>query len=337
MSVSLIIQRVLQTIPVLLGITIIVFSLMHLTPGDPVEMMLGGVGHISQEEIEQYRQELGLDRPLLQQYLDFILGIPKGDWGMSIRHRAPVRDLIFERLPATIELTLAAIIVSLLIAIPAGVLSALRRYSLIDKIGTLSSLVGVSMPDFWLGLVLILVFSVGLGWLPGGLRLGFHIPAPSKVTGFLVIDSLLAGNWSALVGSLKHLILPALALGAPMAALTMRITRSSMLEVIDQDYITFARAKGLSEGMVVLKHALRNALIPTITVVALNMGILLGGNMIIERIFSWPGLGQLVVDAIRTYDYPLVQGAVLFYALTYVAMNLLADLLYLRLNPKVRL
>ena len=248
-----------------------------------------------------------------------------------------MKELILERLPATIELTIAAIVVSLIIGIPAGVLSAVRRYSWLDKLGTLVALVGISMPQFWLGLTLILVFSVGLHLLPGGVRLAFDIPAPPTVTGLLLVDSILAGDWAAFWGALRHLALPALTLGAPMSALTMRVTRSSMLEVIRQDYVTFAKAKGVKELSVVIKHALRNALIPIVTVVALNMGSLLGGNMIVERIFSWPGLGQLVVDSIRTYDYPVVQVAVMVYALTYVAMNLIADLLYMRLNPRVRI
>ena len=310
---------------------------MHLTPGDPVEIMLGGVGHVSQADIELMRAELGLDRPLMQQYFAFVRGIVRGDWGTSIRARAPIKQLVLERLPATIELTLSAIFVSLLIGIPTGILSAIRRYSFLDQLSTLVALIGVSMPGFWLGLILVLIFSVGLQWFPGGVRLAFDIPAPPQVTGLLLLDSLLARNWIAFRGALRHLALPAITLGAPMAALTMRVTRSSMLEVIGQDYITFAKAKGLKESRVVIKHALRNALIPIVTVVALNMGSLLGGNMIIERIFSWPGLGQLVVDSIRTYDYPVVQAAVLLYALTYVVMNLLADLLYVRLNPRVRL
>lgn len=330
-------DRMLQTIPVVLGITLVVFSLMHLTPGDPVETMLGSVGHISQEDIDLIRHELGLDQPLWKQYLGFLGGICRGDWGMSLRYGVPVRELIQERLPATLELTLAAMLISLMIAIPAGVISAVHRYSLVDQASTLVSLIGVSLPDFWLGLVLILIFSVGLGWLPGGLRLGFEVVRPPTTTGLLLVDSLLAWNWEAFWAAMSHLLLPALALGAPLAALTMRITRSSMLDVIQQDYITFARAKGLREMVVIIKHALRNALIPTITVIALNMGTLLGGNMIIERIFSWPGLGQLVVDSIRTYDYPVVQGAVLLYALTYVGMNLAADLVYTRLDPRVEL
>ncbi len=330
-------QRLLQTIPVLIGISLIVFSLMHLTPGDPVEIMLGEVGYVSQEDIELMRAELGLDRPLIEQYFRFVAGILRGDWGTSLRARVSVKELILERLPATIELTCAAIIVSLIIGIPAGVLSAVRRYSWLDKLSTLAALVGISMPQFWLGLTLILIFSVGLHLLPGGVRLAFDIPAPPTVTGLLLVDSLIAGNWAAFWGTLKHLALPALTLGAPMSALTMRVTRSSMLEVIRQDYVTFARAKGVKEMAVIINHALRNALIPIVTVVALNMGSLLGGNMIVERIFSWPGLGQLVVDSIRTYDYPVVQVSVMIYALTYVAMNLMADLLYMRLNPRVRI
>lgn len=337
MSVHTIFRRLLQTIPVLFGISVIVFSFMHLTPQDPVEMMFADVGHVSQADIELMRHELGLDRPLLVQYFDFVTGVIRGDLGTSIRYSTPVRDLIWQRLPATIELTVAAILVSIAIGVPAGVLSAVRRYSVIDKLSTLVSLIGVSMPDCWLGLVLILIFSVGLRWLPGGVRLGFDIPAPKTVTGFLIVDSLLEGNWAAFVDTIKHLTLPAIALGAPMAALTMRVTRSSMLEVIRQDYITFARAKGLRELAIVTRHALRNALIPTVTVVALNVGVLLGGNMITEQIFSWPGLGSLVVDAIQSYDYPVVQSAVLLYAVTYVAVNLIADLLYMRLDPRVRL
>jgi len=336
-AVDKILQRLLQTIPVLIGISLIVFSLMHLAPGDPVEIMLGEVGYVSQEDIELIRAELGLDHSLPQQYFSFVAGILRGDWGTSLRARVSVKELILERLPATIELTFAAIVVSLIIGIPAGVLSAVRRYSWLDKLGTLVALVGISMPQFWLGLTLILVFSVGLHLLPGGVRLAFDIPAPPTVTGLLLVDSILAGDWAAFWGALRHLALPALTLGAPMSALTMRVTRSSMLEVIRQDYVTFAKAKGVKELSVVIKHALRNALIPIVTVVALNMGSLLGGNMIVERIFSWPGLGQLVVDSIRTYDYPVVQVAVMVYALTYVAMNLIADLLYMRLNPRVRI
>jgi len=335
--VDTILQRLLQTIPVLFGISLIVFSLMHLTPGDPVEIMLGQVGYVSQEDIELMRTELGLNRPLVEQYLDFAAGILRGDWGTSLRARVLVKELILERLPATVELTIAAITVSLIIGIPAGVLSAVRRYSWVDKLSTLSALIGISMPQFWLGLTLVLIFSVELHLLPGGVRLAFDIPAPPTVTGFLLIDSILAKNWAAFWGTLRHLVLPALTLGAPMSALVMRVTRSSMLEVIRQDYITFARAKGLKETTVVVKHALRNALIPIVTVVALNMGSLLGGNMIVERIFSWPGLGQLVVDSIRAHDYPVVQASVMLYALTYVAMNLMADLLYMRLNPRVRI
>ena len=330
-----ILQRLLHTIPVLIGISLIVFSLMHLTPGDPVEIMLAEVGYVSQEDIELMRAELGLDRPLIEQYFSFVAGILRGDWGTSLRARVSVKELILERLPATIELTIAAIVVSLIIGIPAGVLSAVRRYSWLDKLGTLVALVGISMPQFWLGLTLILVFSVGLHLLPGGVRLAFDIPAPPTVTGLLLVDSILAGNWTAFWGTMRHLALPALTLGAPMSALTMRVTEIQHAGDNSQDiYLCQQRGEKMA---VIVKHCNWHQLIPIVTVVALNMGSLLGGNMIVERIFSWPGLGQLVVDSIRTYDYPVVQVSVMIYALTYVAMNLIADLLYIRLNPRVRI
>lgn len=254
---------------------------------------------------------------------------------MSYVQRQPVKDLIIGRLPATIELTVAAIFVSLLIALPAGVLSAVRRYSAVDKVGTVASLLGVSMPDFWLGLVLMLLFGITWKILPISGRIPVGM-APTHITGLYIVDSLLSGNWPALWATLRHLCLPALTLGTAMAALTMRVVRSSMLEVIKQDYITFARAKGLSGTIVVLRHGLKNALIPTVTVVALNIGVLLGGNMIVESVFAWPGLGRLVVDSIYVRDYTVVQGAVLVYALTYVVMNFLADMTYSLLDPKVQ-
>lgn len=336
MNVAQVVQRLLQLIPVIIGVTFIVFSLMYLTPGDPVEVMFAGEGLVSEEDLALFRRELGLDRPFLEQYARFVAGLLRGDLGMSLIQRQPVGTLIAHRLPATIELTAAAILVSLVIAIPAGVIAAVRRYSTLDKVGTLGTLLGVSMPDFWLGLVLMLLFGITWKVLPisGRIPLGLE---PAHITGLFVIDSLLTGDWPALQASLRHLALPAITLGTSMAALTMRVTRSSMLEVVQQDYITFARAKGLSGTQVVMGHALKNALIPTVTVVTLNIGVLLGGNMIVESVFAWPGLGRLVVDSIYNRDYTVVQGAVLIYAITYVTMNFLADVLYTVLNPRVRL
>lgn len=308
---------------------------MHLTPGDPVSSMFAGEGSVSEEELDRYRRELGLHRSLPEQYVAFLQGLLRGDLGMSYVRRQPVRDLIAGRLPATIELTAAAIFVSLVIGIPVGVLAAVRRHSLVDNVGTVGSLLGVSMPDFWLGLVLMLLFGITWKVLPisGRMPLGME---PVRITGLYVVDAVLTRDWRALVEALRHLALPAVTLGAALAALTMRVTRSSMLEVLSQDYITFARAKGLSQTAVVIAHGLKNALIPTVTVVTLNIGVLLGGNMIIESVFAWPGLGRLVVDSIYIRDYTVVQGAVLIYAITYVVMNFFADVAYTMLNPRVR-
>ncbi|HLT58882.1 MAG TPA: ABC transporter permease [Limnochordales bacterium] len=336
MSAAQIINRFLQLIPVVIGVTVIVFLLMHLTPGDPVEVMFAGEAGVSAEDLERYRRELGLDQPLPVQYLRFVQGLLRGDLGMSLMQRQPVRDLILSRLPATIELTAAAILISLLIAIPVGVIAAVRRYSTVDKVGTVGALLGVSMPDFWLGLVLILLFGIHWGVLPISGRIPWGME-PEHITGLYLVDSLLTGNWPAFWAALRHLLLPAVTLGTSMAALTMRVTRSSMLEVVHQDFITFARAKGLSGTQVVWRHGLRNALIPTVTVVTLNVGVLLGGNMIVETVFAWPGLGRLVVDSIYNRDYTVVQAAVLIYAITYVSMNFMADVLYTILNPRVRL
>ena len=335
MTFSYIARRILQTIPVFIGITLIVFLIMHLTPGDPVEIMMGRGSVVTTEQIEQIRHELGLDQPLYVQYLSFLRGVLRGDFGRSIIQRAPVMHLIADRLPATFELTIFSIIISLIIAIPVGIISSVKRYSFLDHIGTVSALAGVSLPSFWLGLLLIIVFSVKLKILPvtGRANYGYGLV---PITNFLLIDAVITGNWGALGDVIRHLLLPAITLGSYMAALTMRVTRSSMLEVLSQDYIRTAWAKGLSHKVVILRHALRNALVPTVTVVTLNIGILLGGNMIVESVFGWPGLGRLVINAVYTRDYPLIQGSVLIYALTYVVMNFVADLLYAVLNPKVR-
>jgi len=334
-SIAQIVNRMLQLIPVVIGVTLIVFALMHLTPGDPVRLMLGQEGTYTEEDIARYRRELGLDRPLPVQYLSFLKGVARGDFGVSLVQGRPVGELIRARLPATIELTAAAILISLIIAIPTGVIAAVHRHSVWDKAGTVGALLGVSMPDFWFGLVLILVFGISLGVLPISGRIPFGME-PETVTGLYVVDAILTGNGPALGAALRHLFLPALTLGTSMAALTMRVTRSAMLEVIRQDYITFARAKGLSGTRVVVVHALKNALIPTVTVVTLNVGVLLGGNMIVESVFAWPGLGRLVVESVYSRDYTVVQAAVLIYAVTYVVMNFLADVLYTLLNPRVR-
>lgn len=335
MSLGKLIERILQLLPVLLGVSIIVFVMISLTPGDPVQIMIGDQPITAAQEAE-LRRGLGLDRPLIERFFIFLNNAVHLDFGQSFYHRRPVADVIAERLPATIELSLVALLFALVTAIPLGVLAAIRRNSILDRLATVGSLLGVSLPGFWFGILLLMLFAVHLHILPVSGRIGYASEVPT-VTGFLLIDTLLAGNLSAFRDAAAHLVLPAITLGLPMTAILMRVTRTSMLEVMRQDYITFADAKGLSRVRVLFRHALKNALIPTVSVAAIEAGSLLGGNMIIETVFGWPGLGRLVVESIFLRNYPLVQAAVLFYAVTYVLLNFLADLLYTVLNPRVKL
>jgi peptide/nickel transport system permease protein len=298
--------------------------------------MMGQGGAVSVGEMEQLRHEFHLDEPLHVQLWLFLSDAVRGDLGYSYTQKRPVSELIAERLPATIELATGALLFALLIAIPVGILSAVRQHSLVDQFSMAGAFLGTSMPAFWLGIILILLFSVRLHWLPVQGRITFGAN-PEQVTGFFVLDSLLTRDGPALLSSLKHLVLPSVSLGAAVAAIVARVLRSSMVEIMRQDYVMLARAKGLLEFWVVMKHALRNALIPTVTVVGLQVGTLLGGNMIVETVFSWPGLGRLVVKAIFERDFPLVQGAVMIYALTFVIANLVVDVLYTYLNPKITL
>ena len=302
---SYLVRRLLLALPVVLGVATLVFLLIHLIPGDPVEIMLGESALPADRDA--LREALGLDRPILEQYGSFLWGLCRGDLGVSLQQRRPVAALIREHYPATLELTLAAMLISLLIALPAGILSGIRQYSFWDHSTLFLALLGVSMPNFWLGPLLIWVFSIQLGWFP------------------------VSGK-----GGLAHLLLPALTLGASMAAIVARMTRSSVLEVLREDYVMTARAKGLPEARIILKHVLRNAMLPVLTVVGLQFGALLAGSIITETIFSWPGLGTLMVKAIQTRDYPVVQGCVLVIALSYVLVNLLTDLLYGVIDPRIR-
>jgi len=287
-------------------------------------------------EIEQLRHEFHLDESLPVQLWLFLKGAVRGDLGYSYVQKRPIGELIGERLPATIELAVGALFFALLVAVPIGIISAVKQRSLVDQISMAGAFLGTSMPAFWLGIVLILLFSVRLRWLPVQGRIDYGTEL-QQVTGLYVLDSLLTRNWTALISSLRHLVLPSVSLGAAAAAIVARVLRSSMVETLRQDYITLARAKGQVEFLVVMKHALRNALIPTVTVVGLQVGALLGGNMIVETVFSWPGLGRMVVQAIFERDFPLVQGAVMVYAFTYVMANLIVDILYTTLNPKITL
>lgn len=331
-----ILERLLMTIPIMFLVAVVVFLFMRLTPGDPVDIMMGQGGAVSAGEMEQLRHEFHLDEPLHIQLWLFLKDAVRGDLGYSYVQKRPVITLIAERLPATIELALGALLFALLIAMPIGVISAVRQNSVIDRLSMAGAFLGISMPAFWLGIILILVFAVALKWLPVQDRIDYGLDLRT-VTGLYVLDSLFTGNGPALVSSLKHLVLPSVTLGAAVAAVVARVLRSSMLETLRSDYVTLARAKGAPERGVVLKHALRNALIPTVTVVGLQVGVLLGGNMIVETVFGWPGLGRLTVDAIFKRDFPLVQGAVMVYAFTFVMANLVVDVLYTYLNPKITL
>ncbi|MBI3944772.1 MAG: ABC transporter permease [Armatimonadetes bacterium] len=308
---------------------------MHLTPGDPIEHMLGRAGSVTRAQIEELRAHYALDRPLPTQYALFLGKAVTGDFGPSYSQGRPVVEVITERLPATLELTLFAFVIALAVAIPAGALAALRPHRLFDRTATVVALLGVSMPGFWLGIVLMILLGLRLHWLPISGRIDWAL-APESITGMNTVDALLAGDGAALRSALAHLILPAITMAAPMAAMVTRMVRSSMIGVLGQDFVQFARARGLPEWRVVGKHALRNALVPTVNIVAIQTGMLLSGNMVIEAVFQYPGIGKLAVDAIAAADYPLVQAVVLLYAVSYVGLNLAADGIQAVLDPRVR-
>jgi len=303
---AFVVRRIVLTIPVIWIVVTLVFGLIHLVPGDPIAQMLGEGASVT--EVARLRHELGLDRPVMAQYRAYLAGLYHGNLGVSFRDQQPVADSIRSRYPATIELAATALIFSILFSVPAGVIAAMRQNRFADRGLGLLSLLGVSLPNFALGPLLILLFSIFLGLLPVSGRDGF-----------------------------SHLILPAATLGMGLAAMTMRMVRSSMLEEIQQDYVRTARAKGLRERTVLFRHALRNGLIPVITILGLQMGSLLAGAIITETIFSWPGLGRLTVQAINAQDYPLAQGCILTISLTYILVNLLTDVMYSVVDPRIRL
>ncbi len=335
MTPVLLLQRVGHLVPVLLGVTVIVFLMMSLTPGDPAEIMLANQ-NATPAQVAMLRHDMGLDRPLMERFVSFVGHALQGDFGQSLFHRRPVATVIMERLPATIELSVAAMAFALLVSIPLGVMAAVYRGGVLDRLATVGALLGVSLPGFWFGILMLIGFAVNLRWLPVSGAIDFAAQPPG-ITGLMVVDSMLALRGDSLMNALAHLVLPAITLGLPMAAILMRVTRASMLEVLRQDYITFAEAKGLGRGRIIALHALKNGLLPTVTVAAMETGSLLGGNMVVETVFGWPGLGRLVVESIFVRNYPLVQAAVLLYAVTYVVVNFLADLLYTVLNPRVRM
>lgn len=328
-----IIKRLLLLIPVLLGVSFLAFIMIHLIPGDPAQVMLGE--RATPQALAQLRQSLGLNDPLYVQYLRFLGHILQGNFGRSIMTQNPVLDDLASHFPATLELTIAAMFIAVVFGITAGTIAAVKQYSIFDNVSMVGALVGVSMPIFWLGLLLIWIFAQVLGWLPPSSRLSVATNLHS-ITNLNVLDALLTGNFPALADALKHLVLPSLALATIPLSIIARMTRSSMLEVMNQDYIRTARAKGLTENVVIFKHALKNAFLPVLTVMGLQFGSLLGGAVMTETIFSWPGIGRMLYIAIMARDFPVVQGGILFIALLFVLINLLVDVLYKFFDPKIR-
>ncbi len=343
-----IIRRLISVLPTLLGVAFVIFMFQRLIPGDPAVAMLGE--HASQENVERIREQFGLNRPVFldvealrqgdlrgffdSQFIRYLGRLLQGDMGTSIHRRIPVAETLMQRFPATIELALLSMILAVLIGVPVGIASASRRNSLLDSVSMIGSLVGVSMPIFWLGLMEIMLFAVLLQWLPSSGRLSSSIQLEA-VTNFVVIDSIISGNWEALIDALKHLAMPVIALATIPTAIIARMTRSSMLDVLQEDYIRTAKAKGLVGRVVLFKHALKNAFLPVITIIGIQTGTLLAGAVLTETIFSWPGIGKWVYDSILARDYPIVQGATLLIAIVFIVANLLVDLSYALLDPRI--
>lgn len=326
-------RRLIGTIPVMVLISMLVFLLIQAAPGDPTLMLLGE--DTTAADIAEAKERWGLDQPIYVQYLKFFVSAVQGNFGRSFKYDEPVLDVIVARVPATLELAAAAVLIALVIAIPLGVWAAAKPNSWVDNTGTTFGLFGISMPSFWFGIMLILLFAGVLNVLPSAGRDTYGI-AGKPVTGFYILDSALQGNWAGVRDGLEHVFLPALALGANMLGILMRVTRSSVLEVMHEEYVTTARAKGLVERKVLWRHVLSNALIPVITVVGLELGTLLSGSIIVETVFSWPGSGSLLVIALNARDHPLVTGLVLVYTAAFVAINFLIDVLYAVIDPRIR-
>lgn len=331
---KLLLHRLLYVIPTFIGIVALTFFLIRLAPGDPILLMAGEHG-VSPERYAELRQQLGFDQPILLQFTGYLWQVLNGNLGISVVTQTPVLEEFGKLFPATLELAIIAMILAVALALPAGVLAAVKRNTIIDHSITAVSLVGYSMPIFWWALLLILLFSVNLGWMPVAGRLNFIYDIES-VTGFMLIDTVLAGDRGAFLDALRHLTLPAIVLATIPLAVITRMTRSSMLEVLKQDYIRTARAKGLSESAVIFKHALRNALIPVITVIGLQTSILMTGAILTETIFSWPGIGKWLLEAVYRRDYPVVQGGVLLIAGLVILVNTVVDMLYVVINPRLR-
>lgn len=327
------IKRLLMLIPVLFCVSVLVFLIMRVFSPDPALIVLGQ--HATTEKINAWRESMGLNDPIITQYLDYMNAVFHGDFGYSYFTNTPVTDELLARLPATIELSVLAIILAAVIGIFLGVLSAVKKNSIIDNLTMTSALIGVSMPVFWLGMLLIILFSGYLHWFPSGGRID-TLMRPMDGTGFYLYDTLIIGDYEAFFNALSHAALPAVTLAGYSMAIITRMTRSSMLDILHQDYIRTARAKGLSAVSVIGKHAFRNAMLPIVTVIGLQFGSLLSGSILTETVFAWPGIGSYSVECILRSDFPVIQAVVLIIAVIFVVMNLFVDLLYAALDPRVK-
>jgi len=330
---SYLLQRLAGTVPVLLLISLLVFLLIHAAPGDPTLLLLGEETNAA--EVAKAKERWGLDRPLYVQYLKFIASAVAGEFGKSFKYAEPVANVIKSRLPATIELAMFSMVIAIVLAIPLGVWAGSKPNSWLDNVGTTFGLFGISMPSFWLGIMLILLLAGILNLLPTSGRSTYGI-AGAEITGFYLLDSLIQRNWKAVWDAITHIFMPALALGVNMLGILMRVTRSAVLEVMNEEYVVTARAKGLAEKNIVWHHVTSNALIPVITVVGLELGTLLSGSIIVETVFAWPGSSSLLITALNARDYPLVTGIVMTYTAAFVIINLIIDGLYAVIDPRIR-
>jgi peptide/nickel transport system permease protein len=331
-------RRLLLMIPLLIGITVIAFTISHSVPGDPIAAHLGNKSMENPEIVATFRRQWGLDKPLWDQYWIYIKNLLRGDMGVSIRTHRPVLDDLRQFLPASLELAVGATLISLAVGVPFGVISAIKRDKIFDHIVRIVSLIGVSSPVFWLALVSMYIFYYRLQWLPGPGRLdaGMALDISAGITGIYVVDSMLRGDWHTFRIAVKHLVMPTLVLGSGTLGIVTRMTRSSMLEVLGQDYIRTARGKGLKENSVIFGHALKNALIPTVTVIGLSFGGIMAGTVLIETIFTWPGIGRYAYQSAITLDFPAIMGVSLLIAVIFSVVNLLVDISYVFLDPRLR-
>ena len=327
-------RRLLLLIPTLVAVSLLTFALSRIVPGDPARLAAGA--QATPEMYQQIREEFGLDKPLPTQYLDYVRGIVTGDWGRSILSRRPVLEDLQTYWPATLELVLVAMVIATAVGVPLGVLSAVRADRPSDQVARIVSLLGVSVPAFWLAVLLQLFFALRLGWLPASGRLPPGVVPPPSVTGLYLVDSALAGQWDTFGQALRQIILPALTLSFPTLATVSRFTRSSLLEVLGQDYVRTARAKGVAERSVVLGHAMRNALIPLVTMVGLSIGWSMGGSVLVETVFDWPGVGLYATKSALTLDFQPIMGIALLYGIVFSLINIAVDVTYGLLDPRIR-